>query len=164
MKPPMNPPVPSSIPVVALFIRPVVDADRHPGSSEVAGCTPSLYWVWHCSFLPTKNGKEINQEWPSIHVPILINFGLLQWFRRCSVVPTDDGFAGADHHGVAVWIPSCGTGRSSSRAKTLHPKHCRPSFMFELPVEGKWDLSIASKSCRFAWTLGPLRNNTVRCM
>ncbi len=57
-------------PVVPLSIRPVVHANWHPGSSEVAGCTPSLYWVWHCSFLPTKNGKEINQEWPSIHVPI----------------------------------------------------------------------------------------------
>jgi hypothetical protein len=50
-----------------------------------------------------------------------------------------------------------------SRAKTLHPKHCRPSFMFELPVEGEWDRSNASESCRIAWTLGPLRNNTVRC-
>jgi len=50
-----------------------------------------------------------------------------------------------------------------SRAKTLHPKQCRPSFMFELPVERKWDLSISSESCGIAWTLGPLGNNTVRC-
>ncbi len=53
--------------------------------------------------------------------------------------------------------------RARSRAKTLNPKHCRPSFMFELPVEGKWDRSVASESCRIAWTLDPLRNNTVRC-
>jgi len=43
MKPPLNPPVPSSVPVVPLSIGPVVHADGHPGSSEVAGCTPSLY-------------------------------------------------------------------------------------------------------------------------
>jgi hypothetical protein len=49
-----------------------------------------------------------------------------------------------------------------SRAKTLNPKHCRPSIMFELPVEGKWDLSIASESCRIAWTLGPLRK--IQCV
>jgi len=48
-----------------------------------------------------------------------------------------------------------------SRAKAL-PKHCRSSFVFELPVEGKWDRSIASESCLIAWTLGPPRNNTVR--
>jgi len=45
MNPPLNPPVPSSVPVVPLSIRPVVHADGHPGSSEVAGCTLSLYWV-----------------------------------------------------------------------------------------------------------------------
>jgi hypothetical protein len=28
-----------------LSIRPVVHADRHLGSSEVAGCTPSLGWT-----------------------------------------------------------------------------------------------------------------------
>ncbi len=48
--------------ILPLSIRPVVHADGHPGSFEVASCTPSLCWVWHCSFLPTKNGKEINQE------------------------------------------------------------------------------------------------------
>ncbi len=31
------------IPVVPLSIRPVIHANRHPGNSEVAGCTPSLY-------------------------------------------------------------------------------------------------------------------------
>jgi hypothetical protein len=30
-------------PIVPLSIRPVVHANRHPGSSEVAGCTPSLF-------------------------------------------------------------------------------------------------------------------------
>jgi hypothetical protein len=39
-----------------------------------------------------------------------------------------------------------------SRAKTLNPKHCRSSFMFELPVEGIRDRSIASESCLIAWT------------
>ncbi len=62
MNPPLNPPVPPSVPVVPLSSRPVVHANRHPGRSEVACCTPSLYWVWQCNFLPTKNGKEINQE------------------------------------------------------------------------------------------------------
>jgi len=57
-----------------LSIRPVVHVDRHPGSSKVAGCTPSLCWVWHCSFLPTKNGKEINQEW---------NNNNLRWWCCC---------------------------------------------------------------------------------
>jgi hypothetical protein len=28
--------------ILPLSIRPVVHADGHPGSSEVAGCTPSL--------------------------------------------------------------------------------------------------------------------------
>jgi hypothetical protein len=50
-----------------------------------------------------------------------------------------------------------------SQAKTLNPKYCRPSFMFELPVESKSDRSIASESCLIAWTLGALRNNAVRC-
>jgi hypothetical protein len=50
-----------------------------------------------------------------------------------------------------------------SQAKTLNPKHCRASFMFDLPVESKSDRSIASESCLVAWTLGPLRNNAVRC-
>jgi hypothetical protein len=50
-------------------IRPVVHANQHPGSFEVAGCTPSLYWVWHYSFLPTKNGKEINLCAFTVSVP-----------------------------------------------------------------------------------------------
>jgi hypothetical protein len=45
-----------------------------------------------------------------------------------------------------------------SEATTLNPKHCRPSFMFELRVERKSDRSIASESCLIAWTIGPLRN------
>jgi len=43
MNPPLNPPVPSSVPVVPLSIGSVIYADGHPGSSEVANCTPSLY-------------------------------------------------------------------------------------------------------------------------
>jgi len=43
MKPPLNLPVPSSVHVVPLSIDPVIHADGHPGSSEVAGCAPSLY-------------------------------------------------------------------------------------------------------------------------
>jgi hypothetical protein len=43
---------------------------RLPTAHHRSTRQPSLYWVWHCSFLPTKNGKEINQEWPSIHIPI----------------------------------------------------------------------------------------------
>ncbi|CAK9213547.1 unnamed protein product [Sphagnum troendelagicum] len=43
MKPPLNSPVSSSVPVVPLSIRPIVRANRHPGSSEVADCTPSFY-------------------------------------------------------------------------------------------------------------------------
>jgi hypothetical protein len=50
-----------------------------------------------------------------------------------------------------------------SRAKTLNPKHYRWSFVFELPVEGEWDRSIASESFLIAWTSGPPRNNTGRC-
>jgi hypothetical protein len=70
---------PSVHPVIRLVIRllsirPVVHTDRHPRSSEVADCTPSLCWVWHCSFLPTKNGKEINQEW---------NNNNLRWWCCC---------------------------------------------------------------------------------
>jgi hypothetical protein len=60
--------------ILPLSIRPVVHADGHPGSSEIASCTPSLCWVWHCSFLPTKNGKEINQEW---------NNNNLRWWCCC---------------------------------------------------------------------------------
>jgi hypothetical protein len=60
--------------ILPLSIRPVVHADGHPGSSEVSGCTPSLCWVWRCSFLATKNGKEINQEW---------NNNNLRWWCCC---------------------------------------------------------------------------------
>jgi len=43
MKPPLNPPVLSSIPVVPLSIGSVIHADGHPGSSKVTSCTPFLY-------------------------------------------------------------------------------------------------------------------------
>jgi len=52
MKLPLNPLVPSSVPVVPLSIR----------LDDVAGCTPSVNWVWHCNFLPTKNGKILSIE------------------------------------------------------------------------------------------------------
>jgi hypothetical protein len=41
---------------------------------RLPGCTPSLCCVWHWSFLPTKNGKEINQEW---------NNNNLRWWCCC---------------------------------------------------------------------------------
>jgi hypothetical protein len=47
-----------------------LEAPRLPAAHHPSTRQPSLYWAWHCSFLPTKNGKEINQEWPSIHIPI----------------------------------------------------------------------------------------------
>ncbi len=52
---------------------------EHPGSSEVAGCTPSLYWVWHCSFLPTKNGKEIYPSCNALPASYFPNAQLGQW-------------------------------------------------------------------------------------
>jgi len=65
MKSPLNPSVPSSVPVVPLSIH----------LDDVAGCTPSVNWVWHCSFLPTKNGKILCIE-------LIMNNGSSSEFNR----------------------------------------------------------------------------------
>jgi len=62
MKLPLNPPVPSSVHVVPLSIDPVVHADGHPGSSEVAGCTPSPYPATICLLSLTLQ-LSAHQEW-----------------------------------------------------------------------------------------------------
>jgi hypothetical protein len=61
MKPPLNPCVPSSVP--SSILCPSVQSSMRIDTLEAPRLPAALCWVWHCSFLPTKNGKEINQEW-----------------------------------------------------------------------------------------------------
>ncbi len=58
-------PEPARPVIPPLSIHPVVHADRHPEAPRLPAAhhpstwQSSLYWVWHCKFLATKNGKEI---------------------------------------------------------------------------------------------------------
>ncbi len=65
--------------VIHSSIRLVIHVNRHPGSSKITGGTPSLYWVWHCSFLPTKNGKEIYPSCNALQASYFPNAQLGQW-------------------------------------------------------------------------------------
>jgi hypothetical protein len=99
MKLPLNPPVPSSVPVVPLSIRLVVHADRHPGSSEVAGYTPSLYaatipllsltlqlsahqeWEWNKLGMVLHPCPYFDKFWPPPVVPEMLCSAHWWWVR-----------------------------------------------------------------------------------